>query len=258
MSHPADEVRRRACEHLAAHPRPEHRSVLLPALDDPSQAVVLAAIRALGALGRLDDPRPLRKTLGSKDEQVALEAASALARLGDPTGRPALERLTYSEDPKIRAANRRRDRRLGDPSLAGALVRMLDDHRVGVARAALVNLPKVVGRDVAEPSDGASLGTTEQIRRWKQWYAEKGEMPTTLRGAEAARSIYRLWSSKRPLMPWLLPWRPKSCAIKSPGCWELLPLLALLPPLESANRPTVDEAPSVVPLEPWFCPTPPP
>ena len=66
MSHPADEVRRRACEHLAAHPRPEHRSVLLPALDDPSQAVVLAAIRALGALGRLDDPRPCERRLAPR------------------------------------------------------------------------------------------------------------------------------------------------------------------------------------------------
>ena len=113
MSHPADEVRRRACEHLAAHPRAEHRSVLLPALDDRSEAVVLAAIRGLGGLGRLDDPRPLQKLLGSNDEQVALASAAALARLGDPTGRPALERMTYSEDPKIRRANRRRDRRAG-------------------------------------------------------------------------------------------------------------------------------------------------
>ena len=54
---------------------------------------------------------------------------------------------------------------------------MLDDHRVGVARAALVNLPKVVGRNVAEASDGASLGTTEQIRRWKQWCAQKAKSP---------------------------------------------------------------------------------
>ncbi len=173
MSHPADEVRRRACEHLAAHPRPEHRRVLVLALEDRSHAVVLSAIRALGALGRLDDPRPLRKMLAANDEQVVLESASALARLGDPTGRPALERMTYSDDPKIRARTADALGALGDPSLAAALVRMLDDPRVGVACAALVNLPKVVGRDVAEQSTGALLGTTEQIRRWKQWYAQK-------------------------------------------------------------------------------------
>ena len=140
---------------------------------------------------------------------MALEAASALARLGDPTGRPALERLTYSEDPKS-SRNRRRDRRWAIPRWPCVLVRMLDDHCVGVARAALVNLPEVVGRDVAEASDGALLGTTEQIRRWKQWGRKRRKAPTTLRGAEAARSIYRLWSSKRPLMPRLLPWRPKA------------------------------------------------
>ncbi len=34
IGHPAAEVRRRACEHLAAHPSPAHAEVLLPALQD--------------------------------------------------------------------------------------------------------------------------------------------------------------------------------------------------------------------------------
>ncbi len=45
MSHPDDEVRRRACQHLAAHPSPAYVSVLLPALQDSSQAVVIGALR---------------------------------------------------------------------------------------------------------------------------------------------------------------------------------------------------------------------
>ena len=43
ISHPAEDVRRRACLYLTAHPSPDHASVLLPALQDQSQAVVLGA-----------------------------------------------------------------------------------------------------------------------------------------------------------------------------------------------------------------------
>ena len=104
MSHPDDEVRRRACQHLAAHPSAAYVSVLLPALQDSSQAVVIGALRALAAVGRIDDPRPVRQLLRSDNEEVQLEAACALVRLGDAGGVPALERMTYSETPDIRAA----------------------------------------------------------------------------------------------------------------------------------------------------------
>ena len=45
ISHPAEEVRRRACLYLTAHATPDHASVLLPALQDQSQTVVFGAIR---------------------------------------------------------------------------------------------------------------------------------------------------------------------------------------------------------------------
>ncbi len=171
MSHPDDEVRRRACQHLAAHPSPAYVSVLLPALQDSSQAVVIGALRALAAVGRIDDPRPVRQLLRSDNEEVQLEAACALVRLGDAGGVPALERMTYSETPDIRAAAARAMGALGNPIFAAALVRLLDDPRGTVSRAALLSLPRAVGRDVAAAADGAPVGTAEQIHRWKQWYS---------------------------------------------------------------------------------------
>jgi HEAT repeat protein len=175
ISHRVDEVRRRACQHFASHPDPACVSVLLPALQDPSQPVVIGALRALGAIGRIDDPQPVRQLLRSDNEEVQLEAAAALVRLGDPSGAPAVERMAYSQSFETRAAAARRMGELADPSFTAALLRLLDDPRVTVSRAALLSLPKVVGRDVAQATDGSPVGTAEQIRRWKQWYAEGGK-----------------------------------------------------------------------------------
>jgi HEAT repeat protein len=172
IGHGSAEVRRRACEYLAQHPAAAHANFLNPALADGSRAVVLAAVRALGAADHLDDAQPLRKLLACADEQVQLETAAALAHFRDPAAVPALERLTYSDDPKIRGRVALAMGELGDASFAAPLVRLLDDHHGTVSHAALASLPKVAGSDVARQVLGDSpAGTAEQIRRWKQWYA---------------------------------------------------------------------------------------
>ncbi len=56
LSHPAPEVRRRACEQLAAHPDRRHVAALTASLDDPSPAVVESAVKALDELARLTIP----------------------------------------------------------------------------------------------------------------------------------------------------------------------------------------------------------
>ena len=45
----SSDVRRRACDYLAAHADVRHAAVLLPMLEDPSSTVVIAAVRGLGA-----------------------------------------------------------------------------------------------------------------------------------------------------------------------------------------------------------------
>ncbi|MHC4177000.1 MAG: HEAT repeat domain-containing protein, partial [Planctomycetota bacterium] len=60
VSHPSAEVRRRACDNLAAHPHPGHAKMLVPALEDRDHAVVCAAVRALGAADRCGSRPPLR------------------------------------------------------------------------------------------------------------------------------------------------------------------------------------------------------
>ena len=78
VSHPSPEARRRACEHLAAHPHPGHVQMLLPALDDPNHTVVCAAVRALGALGRR----------GALDRGGATAGLPSSARGVDPVAPP--------------------------------------------------------------------------------------------------------------------------------------------------------------------------
>ena len=172
LGHASAEVRRRGCEHLAAHPAAGHVRNLTPLLLDAHRGVVLAAIRALRAADRLDDLGPLQKLLASSDEEVQVEAAAALVRFHDPAGEAALERLAYSNDPQTRARAAVAMGELGQASFLPTLVRLLDDRRATVSHAAMASLPRVAGRDVAQSAGG----TTEQIARWKRWFAD-GKRP---------------------------------------------------------------------------------
>ena len=176
LGHSSPEVRRRACQWLAAHPAATHAQLLLPLLHDSSLPVVIEAVRALGACDRIDDLQPLRQLLGASNEELQLETALALVRLGDGSGTVALDRLAYSEDPAIRTRVAQAMGELGSSSSTATLVRLLDDRRTSVSRAALASLPKTAGRDVAKQADPGLVGTTEQIRRWKRWFAD--EKPT--------------------------------------------------------------------------------
>jgi HEAT repeat protein len=167
----AGEVRRRACEYLAAHPDPAHEVFLVPLLGDSEQEVVVAATRALGAAGRIRDIEVLRRQLASANEEIQLETAIALVQLRDASGEEAIERLSYSGDIKTRTRIAQALGVVGNARLAGILVRLLDDPRATVSHAALASLPKAVGRDLGQPGDAAVLSTTEQMARWKKWYA---------------------------------------------------------------------------------------
>lgn len=168
LGHPSAEVRRRACEHLAAHPSPGHAEVLLPSLEDPIDSVRLAAIEALAAAGRLDDVGPLERLLASSNPDLRLAAAVALCRVGSQAGPAALERLSLSEDPTERRRAAEAMGRVGDRSLAAALVRLLDD-RPNVRTAALKSLVTLAGRNVAANPDGPAFDAARQNDLWKTW-----------------------------------------------------------------------------------------
>jgi HEAT repeat protein len=163
----AAEVRRRACEHLAAYPSPSHAKVLLPALEDANPAVAIAAVRAIGAGGGLEDTGPLERLLGSAHQTVRVEAATSLAQLKDPSGAAALERLAYSGDPSIRRQVAMAMGRVGDPTFAPTLVRLLDD-QYAIRLAALESLRKVMGGSGAVLESPPSQGTAEQVEFWKR------------------------------------------------------------------------------------------
>lgn len=172
VSHPAAEVRRQACENLAACPDPAHARVLMPALDDESHSVACAAARALGSLGRIEDTGPLQRLLRSTNAEIRTETAVALARLGDPKGAAALERLSYEADPKVQSRAAQQMGELADPSFTPLLVRMLDG-RPAVAHAAMTSLTQIVGRDVSTSGADLPPPTPERIRRWKQWFSQQ-------------------------------------------------------------------------------------
>ncbi len=186
IGHPSPEVRRRACVHLAAHPSPRHAAVLLPALQDQRPTVVLEAVRALGAMGTIDDTTPLRQLLSRRSEETRLAAAAALMQLGDSAGAAELERLSYSADPGIRRRVAETMGQIPRPAFCATLVRLLDD-RVSVMRAALESLPKVVGRDVSLDAGDTAISTTERIGHWKQWVARQSA--TRVATPAAAESV---------------------------------------------------------------------
>ncbi len=144
----------------------------MPLLGDSEQAVVVAAIRALGAAGQVRDIDALKRQLLAANEEVQLEAAVALMQLRDRSGEEAIERLSYASDIQTRARVAQALGALGDARAVGVLIRLLDDPRATVSHAALASLPKAAGRDLSQPGDGATVPATEQIARWKKWYAE--------------------------------------------------------------------------------------
>jgi HEAT repeat protein len=172
LSQNSGEVRRRACGFLASHPETAHETFLLPLLNDPEQAVVIAAIRALGAAGRMSNAAALKNELAASAEDVQLAAAVALAGLHDPAGDDAIQRLSYSRDIRIRGQLAQGLGELGDARFVSTLIRLLDDSKATVSHAALASLCRVTGRDVAQSADGTTVSTSEQMARWKKWYAE--------------------------------------------------------------------------------------
>jgi len=181
IGHRAAEVRRRACEHLAAHPSPSHAEVLLRALEDANPAVAGTAARALGALGRLEDTEPLKRLLGSANETLRVEAATALAQVGDPSGPAGLERLAYSRDPAIRRQVAIAMGKVGDPTFAPTLVRLLDD-QYAIRLAALESLPNVAGYGPERSEIPSSSNLAEQIGFWKR--AVRGRGPSAAGGRQ--------------------------------------------------------------------------
>jgi HEAT repeat protein len=175
LNQSAGEVRRKACEFLAGHPDSANETFLLPLLKDPQQAVVLAATRALGVAGTMRNSAALKTELASSSEEVQLAAAFALARLNDPAGEDSIERLSYSHDIRIRGQLAQGLGELGEKRFTGVLIRLLDDSKATVSHAALASLPKATGRDVSQSANDITISTSEQIGRWKKWWADESK-----------------------------------------------------------------------------------
>jgi len=168
LTHPIADVRRRGCEYLQNHGRPQHAKMLLPLLDDPDDSVVLATVRALEQVQTLDDATSLEQLLASPDKSLRVAAATTLARLGHASGPAALERYCFDTDEAVRRQTAGAMGSLGNPLYTATLVRLLDD-KSAVRREALIALPKVVGEDVVGETD-PTITPAEKAMRWKRKY----------------------------------------------------------------------------------------
>jgi HEAT repeat protein len=176
LGHPSPEVRRRACEHLAAHPDSAHGALLLVSLDDPDSVVVEAAVKALGRLDSLPDPNPLERLLASPNRELRVEAAKALTHAGAKSGIAALERLAFDADPQAR---RRAAVAMGetpDPSFVPDLIHMLDD-RPEIRQAALASLPRVAGTEIPVAETAVKdRSPASEADRWKEWFRKESTL----------------------------------------------------------------------------------
>ncbi|MDZ4821109.1 MAG: HEAT repeat domain-containing protein [Planctomycetota bacterium] len=172
-SHPTAEVRRRACVYLGEHPSQRAGEVLLRTLKDDNAAVVEAAVVALGSQSLISDYKPLEQLLLSPALPLRVRVAASLSRLGAESGMKALARLSNDTSPGVRLQSAIAMGEVastmatlpGTDAWTAELIRLLDDPRADVRRAALHSLPSVAGS--AAPDAEA---TAEQ---WKEWYSQQ-------------------------------------------------------------------------------------
>ncbi len=173
LSHPAAEVRRRACEHLLANPDQRHAEVLIKSLEDAEPQVVRAALQALAACGATLNPAPLERLLSATDKSLRVEAAETLARWKASSGSAALERLALDADPAVRRMAAAAMGRLGDEAFVPSLMQLLDDQG-GVRQSALVSLTQIAGADMARTADTEPpTSSLEEVRRWRDWHKQR-------------------------------------------------------------------------------------
>ena len=173
LGHPSPEVRRMACAHLGAHPRPQDAAALQTALGDPHVGVVLEAVKGLGAPEMLLDPAPVERLLTSRDVNLRLEAARTLYANRLPSGAAALERMTYEADAELRRRAAAAAAETGDKQFLPALVRLLDDPMLNVRKTAVDGLTALVGSDVSIVPGEPLPSLDERAARWRAWHARQ-------------------------------------------------------------------------------------
>jgi HEAT repeat protein len=164
----SSDVRRRACDYLAAHPDRRHVPVLMPMLGDPISTVAIAAVHALGTIGKLDDLRPLVDLLLTSDRPLRLEVATTLVRLKSDAGRAALERMAREPDMQLRLEVARRMGEVGDVCFLPTLIQTAAEPN-DVGRVALESLTKLTSQDFSRDEDGSLRQRDAQVSLWQAW-----------------------------------------------------------------------------------------
>jgi len=173
LSHPSPEVRRMACELLAARPEPRHAQTLLVAAADPHVGVATAAVKALAHPGLLPDPSVVENLLTSRDSNLRFEAARTLHANGFAAGAAAWERLAHDVDPELRRRAASAMGESGDRQFLPTLIALLNDPALGVRKTAVDGLAALIGNDVSVAPGEPLPALSERIARWQAWYARQ-------------------------------------------------------------------------------------
>jgi len=169
LSHPSDDVRRLACEHLAAHPTPAEAATLVTLVSDTNPIVAKSAIRALAAQGDAVSLEWFRPALQSTDRQVRLEAAIALAQRKDDAGPAAIERLAVDADVDTRRLAAQAMGTLRERHYIPTLMQLLDQGE-GVGQMAQASLTQIVGDATAREVTAETISSTDRVTAWRKWW----------------------------------------------------------------------------------------
>ena len=136
----------------------------------------------------MEDTAPLERLLTTTDKSLRLDLARSLARLKSVKGPPELVLLARDPDPEIRRRASLCMGELGDRVYLPSLIELLDDPS-GARHAALENLPRITGHDIAAEEGKADLSSDEKIDRWKRWYARANPCRAGFHGARSINPI---------------------------------------------------------------------
>ena len=153
--------------------------------DEPSAAMRMELVRALGELPTSTSHAAIAAMLADENTQVRSIACQALGRHPTPEGMQALGTAVAGDaDLDVRIAAARELGRFRDPAAAQALRAALDDHDAALQGVAMESLRDITGReeyansvpawreylDGGHPTPPAPPSLAETIQKYLYWY----------------------------------------------------------------------------------------
>lgn len=170
LTHPDEIVREETCRWLADHPMPQLSNQVAELMNDPTERVRRAAIRAAGATATEDVAPSLHAALRSPSVAIQLEAAAQLYARGDAMGIEQLRRLYASADHEVRARvvdELAENHQINREESLRLLTQALSDDKLEVRQRAVDGLEKAVGQ-LSTQKPGRTIPLDQRVAQWKR------------------------------------------------------------------------------------------